>query len=418
MAKTLTALSARNVRPDPTKRLEVSAGHGLYLVCQSSGVKSWAYRYAFAGKQSKLTLGGYLADGQHGADAEPKLGGPLSLAQARVLAAQAKLQVKGGTDPAAAKRKLHFIQGEAAANTLGAIAQEYLKREGPALRSLVQRQSDLELLCRGPLGKLPVGEIRRSHYRTVLDRIADENGPVRSDRCLSALTRLLNWHASRDDYFTSPIIRGMRRVKPKDLARSRVLNDDELQRLWMAAEKYSGPFGAYLRFVLLTATRRNEVAGLRRSELSDDGATWVIPGSRYKSGNDTLIPLSEAAQAIIARQPMIGDYVFSADGSRPLGGFDDRKKAFDKVAGVSGYRLHDLRRSARTLLSRAGIPADISEMCLGHTLSGVRGTYDRHAYQVEKAHAFEALARQIEHVVRPKAVADLAVERGKRGRRR
>jgi integrase len=419
MAKTFTAISARNVRPDPSKRREVPAGHGLYLVCQPSGVKSWCYRYRFGGTSCKLTLGRFLADGQHRADAEPEIGAALTLAGARELAARAKRQAKGGIDPAGVQRKQRLAQREAEANTLAAIAAEYLKREGKGLRTFSQRQSDLELLCRGALGKLPVNEIRRSHYRNALDRIADENGPVRSDRCLAALTRLLNWHASRDDYFVSPLTRGMRRVKPKDLARSRTLSDDELRRLWTTAETYPGPFGAYLRVTLLTACRRSESAGLRRSELSADGTQWTIPGARYKSGRDTLIPLSGAAQAIIRQQPVIGDFVFSVDGTRALGGFDKRKADFDKVAGVHGYRIHDLRRSSRTLLSRAGVSADIAEKCLGHALVGVRGTYDRFEYADAKREAFEALSRMIEHVVRPPAaVSDIAIERSKRRRRR
>jgi hypothetical protein len=70
------------------------------------------------------------------------------------------------------------------------------------------------------------------------------------------------------------------------------------------------------------------------------------------------------------------------------------------------------------LLSRAGIPADIAEMCLGHALTGVRGTYDRHSFENEKRHAFEALAAQIERVVHPpkRVVADMAAERRKRRR--
>src|SRR5262249_60956905 len=151
----------------------------------------------------------------------------------------------------------------------------------------------------------------------------------------------------------------MRHTKPNELARSRVLTDDELRRLWLAAETYPGPFGAYLRFTLLTATRRSESAGLRRDELSDSGSTWIVPGSRYKNGKDTLIPLSQAAQAIVAAQPVLGDYVFSTDGSKPLGGFTKRKADFDKVSGVSDCRLHDLRRTARTVLSRAGIRVDV-----------------------------------------------------------
>jgi integrase len=223
---------------------------------------------------------------------------------------------------------------------------------------------------------------------------------VRADRCLSALRTLLSWHSARSD-FISPLVRGGRRTSIAERARSRVLSDDELRRVWLAAEQDRGPFGPFVRFVLLTATRRGEAAGLRRSELSDDGRIWTIPGSRYKSGKDTLIPLSAPAQAIITAMPVLagGDHVFSVDGSRPLGDFDGRKQEFDKACGVRDYVLHDLRRTSRTLLSRAGVVADIAEMALGHALGGVRGTYDRHAYESEKRVAFEALAARINQVV-------------------
>jgi integrase len=418
MAKTLTAIVCRNARAG-TSRREIPDGGcgGLYLVIQPSGAKSWCTRFRFRGAPRKLTLGPFLADGQHGADAAPELDTPLTLAAARELAARAKRQAKGGVDPTAAKRKQRVAQRAAEADTLQAISEEYLRRKPPQ-RADNQLRADLELLYR-PLGRLPVADIKRSQYRRELDRIADERGPVRADRVLSSLTRLLNWHASRDDDFRSPLTRGMRHTKPKDLARSRVLSDDELRQVWTTAERIKGPFASFVQFTLLTATRRGESAGLRRSELSDNGQTWIIPGSRYKNGKDTLIPLSKAAQRIIAAQPVLGDFIFSANGSHALGGFADRKTAFDAACGISGWTIHDLRRTARTLLSRAGIPADISERCLGHALVGVRGVYDRHEYEAEKRHAFEALAAQIERIVHPPEakVADMAEARKRRGRR-
>src|SRR5262249_51298398 len=171
--------------------------------------------------------------------------------------------------------------------------------------------------------------------------------------------------------------------------------------------------------VLPTATRRAEAAGLRHTELSDNGRTWIMPGSRYKNGRDTLIPLSRAAQRIIAAQPPLGDFVFSATGERALGGFGKRKDDFDKASKVTGWTIHDLRRTARTLLSRAGISADIGERALGHAIIGIRSTYDRHEYEAEKRHAFEALAAQIERIVQPRAagVADMAEARAKRRQR-
>src|SRR5262249_3913700 len=155
----------------------------------------------------------------------------------------------------------------------------------------------------------------------------------------------------------------------RERARKRILSDAEFTAVWIAAEKDPGPFGPYVRFTVLTATRRSEAAGLHRSELSDNGTTWGIPGSRYKNKLHTPIPPARAAQKILAGR-LNGGFVFSADGTKPLGDFAARKRAFDKACGVTGWRIHDLRRTARTLLSRAGIPADIAERCLGHALTG------------------------------------------------
>ena len=126
--------------------------------------------------------------------------------------------------------------------------------------------------------------------------------------------------------------------------------------------------------------------------------------------------MSKAAQAIVAAQPE-GEFVFPANGGhRPIDQFYRLKKAFDVACPlVKPWVIDDLRRSARTLLSRVTSP-DTAERCLGHALPGIRGTYDLHDYEKEKRHAFEALAAEIERIVRPppaEKVADLAAERGK-----
>jgi integrase len=415
MAKALTPIAIANLRARP-QRYEVPDGgcHGLRVVVFPSKRKSFIVRYRFRGLQRKLTLGPCLTErGVAEPTTRPETDTPLSLHAARSLCAEALRQARSGNDPAAAKQRKRQEQLAAEADTLQAICAEYLRREGPQFRTLSQRRSDLELLCASVLGRLPVDQIKRGQYTRVLDHIADHNGPVRADRCLSALKTLLNWHAERSD-FISPLGRGGRRTSIRDRARSRVLSDAELKAIVTTAEQRKDPFAAFVRFVLHTATRRSEAAGLRRSELLDNGKTWVIPGSRYKSGKDTLIPLSEAAQRVIAAQPKLGDFVFSVTGDRALTGFTERKAEFDAACGISGYVIHDLRRTSRTLLSRAGISADIGERCLGHALTGVRATYDRHEFENEKRHAFEALAAQIERIINPPPVADMAAERRKR----
>jgi integrase len=93
-----------------------------------------------------------------------------------------------------------------------------------------------------------------------------------------------------------------------------------------------------------------------------------------------VIPLSQAAQATLP-QGQGRLFVF--------GSVARRKDELDAASATSDWTLHDLRRTARSLMSRAGVSADIAERCLGHVIPGVRGVYDRHAYLEEKRTAFE-----------------------------
>src|SRR5262249_46564837 len=144
------------------------------------------------------------------------------------------------------------------------------------------------------------------------------------------------------------------------------------------ADKSGAVFAAMLQFILLTATRRTEAARMAHDELT--GAEWVIPGERYKTKQSHLIPCCEMALAVLAQLPKRGPFVFSTDGRTPVSGFSKAKREFDKACGCSGWTLHDLRRTARSLMSRAGVSADHAERALGHVLPGVRAVYDLHEY--------------------------------------
>jgi integrase len=221
-----------------------------------------------------------------------------------------------------------------------------------------------------------------------------------ANNTLAHIRKIMNWHSTRTDDFRSPIVRGMARTKPKERARDRILTDDELRKVWKAAEASTGPFGYLVRFITLTATRRNEAARMPDTELSGD--KWIIPGARYKTKIDHVVPLSQAARDLLASIPRIDGvpYVFTT-GRGPIGGFTKFKDAFDEDCGVSDWTIHDLRRTARSLMSRAGVDADHAERCLGHVIGGVRGTYDRYAYHAEKKAAFEALAAQVDRIINP-----------------
>jgi len=181
-----------------------------------------------------------------------------------------------------------------------------------------------------------------------------------------------------------------------------MLTDDELRAVWKTADELNTPFARMLQFILLTGVRRNEAARMSRGELN--GVEWVIPAARFKGKRDFLVPLTPAALATLANLPTVGASngpVFTNDGRRPIGGFTKLKAAFDKACGITGWTIHDLRRTARTLMSRAGVDKDHAEQALGHVIGGIRGVYDRYEYAAEKRQALAALAVLIEQIRNP-----------------
>jgi integrase len=178
----------------------------------------------------------------------------------------------------------------------------------------------------------------------------------------------------------------------------------------------AGTFGALLKTLLLTAQRRDEVANMTWAEIGPDGI-WTIPAERYKTKRPNHVPLSGAARKVIEAQPRIDgcDYVFPSRTKTPFSGFGKPKARLDKavlsdmqgakkksdVKPLPNWTLHDLRRTAKTLMARAGVRPDISERVLGHVIAGVEGTYDRHSYADEKRDALERLAVTIEHILNP-----------------
>jgi integrase len=321
--------------------------------------------------------------------------GMLGLEAARKRAKALLGEVAHDRDPLGERRAARARERD----TFQTIAESYLAREGKKLRTVEDRRQTMARLVYPVIGARPIADIRRSDIVRLLDCIEDENGPVMADLTLAYIRKVMNWHASRSDEFRSPIVRGMTRTSAKERARARILNDDELRAVWKAAEATAGPFGAFIKFLLLTAARRREASDATWDELED--GVWLLPAARNKVKQDFARPLSGAAQKLVNGLPKIGRYVFTFSGVKPLSGFTEPKTRLDAASGVKDWTLHDLRRTARSLLSRAGIAPDVAEMCLGHVLKGVRGTYDRHEYLGEKKHAFEALAAQIARIVDP-----------------
>lgn len=272
----------------------------------------------------------------------------------------------------------------------------------------------------------PFAEITRRDVINLLDEIEDNNGPVQADQVLAHISSICAWYQSRNDDYVSPIVKGMKRSKQSDRARARVLDDPELRAVWKAASA-CGIFGALVQVLLLTGQRLGKVSGMQHEDVAD--GVWTIRTEKREKGNAGSLRLPPLALDIINALPRVAGnpHVFVGGRSgKPLSSFTDGKAALDravrearakdKLADLPRWTLHDLRRTARTLMERADVRPDIGERVLGHRISGVEGTYRRWRYDDEKADALVKLAALIERVVNPPPpnVVALAGKRKKR----
>jgi integrase len=383
---TLTAKTVEKLKPAATRReIPDDGARGLYCIVQPSGRKSFAIRYRFGRRTRKLTLPAGM-----------------TLAAARAAAAAALHEVDKGNDPATAKQAARKGREAADKHTFRAVAENYFKREGKTLRSREWQLRLLERLVYPELGDRPINTIKRRAIIELLDQIEDARGDRMAHMALAVIRPIMAWYATRDEDYSSPIVRGMSRVKVKERARKRILSDEELRAVWQTAEHRADPFAFYLRFLLLTSARRDEARRLTWDEIKE--GVWTLPARRSKTKSDVVRPLSKAALRLIKGRPEVKDcpFVFTVTGNAPLSSLSRHKRNLDEACGVTGWTLHDCRRTARSLLSRAGVQSDVAERCLGHAVgSDVEQTYDRYQYLDEKRHAFEALAAQIERIVNP-----------------
>jgi integrase len=407
MAKVLTPLSIQNAKPRRRGGVPVlteisDAGcKGLRLVVHASGHRSWVVRFRYGGRSRKLTLGPAIV--LRPGEADPG-NGALTLASARKACTDALHRLAQGRDPAAEKLAR---QTPTTGESFARVAEDYFQRAKieKDLRSGERQLADLRRLVFPTFGKLPMSSIRRSDVVKLLDSISVSSGPRMADCMLSAVAIIMRDHARRSDDFVPPLVPGMKKCDSKARARSRILDDDEIKRVWTAAGE-GGVFGGFIRFLLLTAARRNEAANMPWGEIGNgngNGSVWVLPAARNKSKQELARPLSTAAQAVLAGLASAGnaDLVFQQDRYKVVSNLAPAKREFDKACGVRGWVLHDLRRTARSLMSRAGVADNVGERCLGHVIGGVRGVYDRHKYQPEMLHAYEALAALISNIVEP-----------------
>jgi integrase len=356
----------------------------------------------------------------------------------RLTAKGSRMFVVQWTDPAT-RRKLREPLGvwgsitidqarEAARARLGAVARgidvkaEREKRRAEAERERAERALTLDTLIEAWVGlhltgrrprytreaqralryafpdalNRPAAQITRAEVVNTLDALVKAGKAAMAGRTMAYGRACYRWAEKRGKVPSNPF--ASLPVPASVTEREHVLTDDEIGRVWRAAAGMTYPWGPLFRLLVLSLARREEVASMRWSEVSTDGKTWTIPSIRMKRGQQHVVTLPEAARDVLGTIPRIAgqDLVFSTTGGRtPVSGFTKAKAALDRGSGVTGWRLHDIRRTGVSALARMGVDSIVADKLLAHQPSKLRGAarvYQRHDFASERARALESWA--------------------------
>jgi integrase len=361
------------------------AGFGVRV--REGGSRKFVLHYRIGGKQRRYTIG------------TPSTA--LTLQMARLRANRALLDVADGKDPAAQKATAK-IEAKSSFKSVADDYIEFLKRRMAAgdlkPRSYVEIERHL-LKHFKPLHPLVIGSITRATVAARLREIAKKNGPGAADRTRSNVSTFFGWAIGEGICETNPVDGTNRHAEPVERERALILdgekpNYDEVVAVWKGAP--DNEYGKIVRLLILTLCRRDEIGSLGWSEIDREGRLIRLPGPRTKNGREHVVPLSDAAMAILdtidAREGR--DFVFGSG----KGGYSGWSKA--KSNGVklkTPWTLHDLRRTGRTGLGILGVAPHIAEAVLNHLPPKLVRTYDRNAYEREKRQALDLWA---EHLMR------------------
>jgi integrase len=371
MRLTDTAAAKLAVPPDKSEAFLWESGGvpGFGVRLRMGGRANWVFQYRIAHRTRRLTIG---------------LTSAIKASDARATASRLYAQIKLGGDPSATKKAARAAQAE----TLEAAIDIYLARQRLRLRerSLAETVRHLNVHAR-PLHALPLVKIDRRAIAALVAKLGASSGPVAANGVLKDLAALFAW-AMREGLADMNPAAGANRFP--QIARSRVLSDDELRAIWQATGN-GGRHATIVRLLALTGCRREEIGGLSWSEIDLDKAVISLPSERTKNAMPFDVPLSPAAVDILRAWPRGEDGAVFAKYAT----WSTDKTLLDQRSGVTGWVLHDIRRSVATGMADIGVQPHVIEAVLNHQSGakrGVAGIYNRSTYANEKRQAVDRWA--------------------------
>jgi integrase len=358
-------------------------GFGVKVTPKGRKVFVVLYRTGGAGsKLRKYTIGPY---------------GRVTLHHARVAAQRVFAAKLEGRDPAAEKRQAkRRVVEDRVEDLLEAFISQRLsqKRSGGEISRLLRREVGKSWAGRS------IHEISKRDVVDVVSAIEQRGAPVAANKALKLIKTFLRWCVGRAILDQSPA-EGVP-LPTKEIARDRVLDDRELAQAILAARQIGGPYGDIVELLALTGQRREEVAQMRWEELDFAQRLWTIPKVRTKNQKSHFVQLSEQALPVLNRQDRRGPFVFSMLGQKPFQDFSNAKRELDDLSGVTGWRLHDLRRTCASGMARLGVAPHVADKILNHqsgTISGVAAVYQRHDFITERKDGLERWGAHIEAIL-------------------
>jgi integrase len=358
-------------------------GFGVKVTPRSRKVFVVLYRIGGAGSRlRKYTIGPY---------------GRVTLQMARAEAQKVLAARLEGRDPATEKRE---SKRRMTADRVDDLIEVFIVQHVSKTRKAAEISRLLRREVVSRWGNRCVHAIGKRDIVELASEIAQRGTPMAANTLLKVIKTFLNWCVGRAVIDASPA-EGVP-LPGKEVARDRVLTNNELASVIRAARQIGGAYGGIVEMLALTGQRREEVAQMVGDEIDFNSRTWTLPGSRTKNGKPHIVHLSEACIKLIKRASRLGSYVFSISGVKPFQNFTNAKRALDELSGVTGWRLHDLRRTCVSGMARLGVPPHVADKILNHqsgTISGVAAVYQRHHFLAERKLAFERWGQYIETLV-------------------
>lgn len=258
---------------------------------------------------------------------------------------------------------------------------KFLLIHGQKLRPSSKGQLERTIRRNFKFGRKPLANITQQDITSVIDQLLDR--PSEACHALKDARTFFKWCVGRR-YIASSPCDGIA-MPAKYIPRQRVLNADELKKVWFAANTMGYPFGFIVKLLILTGQRKSEIATLRFDFINGQDQTITLPYT--KNGRVHTFPIGMMAQELIKDVPRNGDWLFMGRvKGQPYNGWNKHKAELDRLSGVADWTLHDLRRTFATNLAAINVPIHVTEKLLNHvsgTISGVAAIYNRHAYADE-----------------------------------